>query len=334
MTSGGLLRQLWGEIKDGFRKGLESVDGSGDSAERGAWVKTAPRAKRGAHVKGAPARLTSPNAIADTILAFDPISLSRPARPMTHAEYATSQGLASPRVRTEAEHANAFLFGVIADRMIKAEKAWKLSYELSRRFGHLDVAKLARMFVADLREKLEKPTKLHRFNEAIAKGIIAASQRIVTAWNGSATNMWARGVSAPELLAELESLPGISHKLSSMTLQILITRLGVEVRDVDAVNIAVDRHVARVFLRTGLVTGDKGRTVFRAGELKPLVIAAARHASPVFPGALDFGAFWSGKNWCTHTAPRCGECPIRSACPRKRTAWSIGTMRDGKLVAE
>jgi hypothetical protein len=33
----------------------------------------------------------------------------------------------------------AFLFGVISDRMIKADKAWEIPFEVSRRLKHLSV---------------------------------------------------------------------------------------------------------------------------------------------------------------------------------------------------
>jgi len=323
-----------GEIKEGFSEGLASVEDVDIAVTRGKKRSRRSNPDTPTNSPLPPARLTSKHPVADAILAYDPVSLGRPDVPATHIQYAASQGLAAPNVRTEGEHANAFLFGVISDRMIKAEKAWALPYELSKRIGHLEVRKIAKMEVVDVTSHLENPTKLHRFNKATATAFITASRHLVDKQGGVASNMWKPGTSAVALLQELEALPGISHKLSSMTLQILITRMGVDIRGVASVNIAVDRHVARVFLRTGLVDGCGSRKVYRSAELKPGVIEAARAASPRFPGALDFGAFWIGKNWCTHQAPRCSECPITSACPKKRRGWAVGTEKNGKLAAE
>ncbi len=309
---------------------LAKVLGSNDT--RGKRSRIAP-AKPSQKKAPAVTRVTSTNLIADAILASRPINLTR-IRRTSHAQLAASWQLSSPFIKTEVAHSNAFLFGVISDRMMKAQKAWQVPFELSKRLGHLDVGKIALLGETELEGFLRKPTNLHRFNAAMAKAFIAASKYVVANHKGAALNMWPAGRSAPALIEELEALPGISHKLSAMTLQILITQMGIDIKDMKSVNIAVDRHVARVFLRTGLVEGEPNRIVYRAGGLKKAVIEAAKKASPTFPAALDFATFDIGQTYCTHTAPRCTECPIRKVCPQKRKDWAIGVQKGEKFSAE
>lgn len=283
--------------------------------------------------KPAPSRLSSPNPIADRIMEYEPINLKKVPR-STFAALAKRWDLSSPYIKTERDYATAFLFGVISDRMIKADRAWRVPFELAGRLKHLDAARIAAMSADELEAVLRKPTNLHRFNAAMAQAFIECSKHLVDEHDGSALNMLRDGVQASELLVELESIRGISHKLSAMTLQILVTQLGIAVENIPSVDVAVDRHVARVFLRTGLVAGEPGRTVYRAAELKPSVLAAARKASPAFPAALDLGAFWIGKRFCVHAKPKCGECPLSEVCPKKRKNWAVGVTKGDKVASE
>ncbi len=313
-----------------FRKLIDGLEKTIFGPDTDDEEKPKRRAKRSSK-KTPTVRLSSTNPIADRIMEFEPIKM---VPRTTFVELARRWNLSSPFVRTERDHATAFLYGVISDRMIKAEKAWQLPFELSKRLKQLDVAKIAALSPDDLEKKLRAPTSLHRFNAAMARAFIECAQHVVKFHDGSVVNMLRDGVDAGELLVELESLRGISHKLSAMTLQILVSQLGITVENLAAVNVAVDRHVARVFLRSGLVSGEPGRKVYRAAELKPSVIAAARKASPTFPAALDLGAFWIGKRFCVHSQPLCDECPLTSVCPQKRRDWAVGVTVGGKVKSE
>lgn len=280
-----------------------------------------------------PSRLRSTDPVVDAILAYQPFELVAQPKRRSHSALSRDWGLESRRLRAEDDHANAFLYGVIADRMVKAEKAWRVPFALADRLGHLDMHRIAKMKTAELRAVLESPTKLHRFNEAMAKAYIGLAQHLVANHRGVASNMWPDGVDARALLTELESLQGISHKLSAMTLQILVRNIGVRVRGMPEVDIAVDRHVARVFLRTGLV-GRGTQKVYRVGEVRDEVIAVARRSLPQFPGAIDLGAFFIGKAYCTHADPNCAKCPLHQVCPRDRKSWAIGVASGARVKAE
>jgi uncharacterized HhH-GPD family protein len=331
------LKKYWNQLKDGFIQGMKEAEAEAkhaDAAEPLEAEEVAPEPKKRTR-KTSTSRLRSKNPIVDAILEHEPFQLVKAPAPISHRELAKRWRLdtASKFVRSDAEHSNALLFGVIADRMIPAERAWRVPYQLADRLGHFDVKRIAKMKPADLRAVFETPTSLHRFNAAMAEAYIESAQHLVANHRGAAMNMWPPNVDAPTLLAELESLKGISHKLSAMTLQIIVRDLGVPVANISKVDIAVDRHVARVFLRTGLV-GKAPKKVYRVGEIREDVIAVARKSLPQFPGAIDLGAFLIGKASCTHTDPNCPHCPLNQVCPQDRRSWAIGVAASGRVKAE
>src|SRR4030042_5214019 len=60
------------------------------------------------------------------------------------------------------DNPNAFLFAVIFDQGIQAERAWAAPYFLSQRLGHFDLALIASMIPSELSEVVARPPALHR----------------------------------------------------------------------------------------------------------------------------------------------------------------------------
>lgn len=116
-------------------------------------------------------------------------------------------------------------------------------------------------------------------------------------------------------MARLEEFEGISQKIGNMMVRLLGTSFGVHLTEWNKIDIAVDRHVERVFRRTGLI-GDAGRLT------KRLVIQKARELCPDFPGKLDDPAFNIGEKWCNEKRPLCDDfregrtCPLNKVCLR------------------
>lgn len=225
---------------------------------------------------------------------------------------------------------NAFLFGLILDRMVEANQAWLAVCRLKERLGHLDVARIADMKVNDLAAVLGRwrgEKSLHRFPPTMAKNLIFASRRLEKQYHGDASRIWSADPGAKAVRERLREFDGISVKLANMGVRLLVTNYGVKLSDWEDVDIAVDRHVARVFLRTGLLAGTPGRMVYRAAEVREEVTAAARRLSPEFPAALDDPGFFVGKEWCTAERAWCTDgnqpCPLARVCPRDRRTWSI-----------
>jgi endonuclease III len=160
---------------------------------------------------------------------------------------------------------------------------------------------------------------LHRFPSVVAGKLIAASKLLLRKYKGNAINIWPNGESAAEVVRRLDEFEGIGQKLSRLTGRVLVEYLGVTLMDWQELDIAVDRHVARVFLRTGLVRRPPG--TYRVSELVEEVTARARALYPQFPGALDEPAVEIGMEWCTAEEAYCDwpeePCPLCRSCPRR-----------------
>jgi len=220
------------------------------------------------------------------------------------------------------QNPNALLFGAIFNYLIPYEKAWIAPFELHRRLGHIDPFRLAKMQERQLLPYLlrgQHGQALHRFPPTLTRRIIAASRKLVSEYKGSASNIWANSVPASVVMERLEDFDGISQKISRMMGRLLGTYFGISLTNWERIDVAVDRHVARVFLRTGLVDRQKG--IYSVSEVKDDIIQSARYLRPSFPGCLDEPVFSIGVDWCTSEEAYCdwaGEpCPIRNTCRKK-----------------
>jgi len=218
---------------------------------------------------------------------------------------------------------NALLFGAIFDYQIKLEKAWEAPFSLANRLGHLDVRRIARMDPTDLSKYIrrdETRNALHRFPTVLAARLVAASKLLLRKYRGDAGNMWPSGASVVDVINRLDEFEGIGQKIARMMGRILVEYLGVRLVHWEQLDIAVDRHVARVFLRTGLVLRPSGE--YSVSEVIEDVTERARSLSPSYPAALDEPCLDIGRFWCTAEAAYCDwpeePCPVRNACPRKR----------------
>jgi uncharacterized HhH-GPD family protein len=217
---------------------------------------------------------------------------------------------------------NAVLFGAIFDYLVPYKRAWIAPFELHRRLGHLDPFRLAKMTESRLLPYFQRGKygqALHRFPPTLTRRIIAASKKLVKEYKGNASNIWPNGTSASVVMERLDDFEGISQKISRMMGRLLGTYFGVSLTKWNKIDVAVDRHVARVFLRTGLV--DRRRGVYSVAEVKDEVIQCARELKPSFPGCLDAPAFDIGINWCTAEKAYCGwekePCPLHNTCMRR-----------------
>ena len=211
---------------------------------------------------------------------------------------------------------NAFLIGSIFNYQIPFRKAWEAPFKLKQRLGHLDVVIIANMNFDDLYAVIYgggKGKPLHRFNSILTKKILSACKQLVEKYSGSAANIWSDRTSASVVMARLEQFDGISQKIGNMMARLLGTWFGVHLTEWNKIDIAVDRHVERVFRRTGLIDNASQLT-------KKLFIERARELCPDFPGKLDDPAFNIGEKWCNEQRPLCDEvkdgrvCPLSQVC--------------------
>lgn len=203
-------------------------------------------------------------------------------------------------------HPTAYLFGVIFDQNIKAEKAWEAPLELKNRLGHLDVEKISEIPRKKLVKIFREEPSLHRFPDKMAKWIKEASQKIKQEYNGETESIWKNVRNSRDIFRRLKEFKGIGQKKASMATKILVRRMGVEVHNKEGIDVSYDIHVRRVFLRTGLVDEDD----------KEKIINVAKDLNPDFPGKLDLPAWYIGRNYCSSTNPKCSECPLEGDCAK------------------
>jgi uncharacterized HhH-GPD family protein len=204
------------------------------------------------------------------------------------------------------ENSFAFLVAVICDMGITAERAWAIPLGLSDRLGGLTPEQVVRAPDAVHRAFNTRP-KLHRFVMTVPQWVISAAVIVIDRYLGDAGSIWSDRPSAAQLRARFEAFPGIGQKKAAMATEILYRDMGVAVTDMSGSDVAVDVHIRRVFLRTGLSDVDKTSEV----------VAAARRVHPDRPGELNLPAWDIGRNWCRPSDPGCLECPITAACPKR-----------------
>lgn len=208
---------------------------------------------------------------------------------------------------------NAFLLGVLFTQGIPAERAWAGPFQLRSRLGTLDVGYLA-THPREVEAAVCSPPMLHRFKRTLPAWLVSASERLLTDYNGDASRIWAQGQCVADVVDRLVAFDGIGRKKALMTVQILVRHFGVELTGAEAGQVAYDIQVRRVFLRTGLVDHDDPASIE----------AAAARIIPESPGTLDLAAWLIGRDWCRPRQPRCDECRLSAACPRKTWLIPVG----------
>ncbi len=202
---------------------------------------------------------------------------------------------------------NAFLFAVLFDQGIRAERAWAAPYWLRERLGHLNVFEIASMDVGDLRDAISKPPALHRYVDKMSKWVKSAAARVVERYGGDASRLWDDNPIVEDVINRLIAFDGVGQKKASMAANLLRRELRVPMRGSQTSQVSFDVHINRVFRRCGLVAEDT----------ESAVQATARRLSPSDPGELDLPAWWIGRNWCHPAVPDCNNCPVGIVCPKE-----------------
>ncbi len=201
------------------------------------------------------------------------------------------------------QYPHLFLLGVIADRQVKAQRAWMIPIHIARRLGSTDFKVMRKLrkqrWIPMLKGK-------HRFAKTIGEACFEGLRKVEDKYQSDASQIWAGRPSSAELVSRFLEFQGIGPKLATMAVNILSTRYDVPLADHYSVDISADVHVRRVFRRLGLVPTDASvdQVIFRARAL-----------SPRFPGALDRPAFEIGRTWCRSRTPLCAQCVMHDVCP-------------------
>ena len=227
--------------------------------------------------------------------------LSR-SRPRMWVDY-THDSEADALLNNIKRYPHLFLLGVIADRQVKAQRAWMIPIHVAGRLGSPNFESMRGLRKQQWSRMLKGK---HRFAKTIGEACFEGLRRVEKEYKSNASRIWAGRPSSAELVSRFLEFQGIGPKLATMAVNILSTRYDVPLADHYSVDISADVHVRRVFRRLDLVPPDA--TVDQ-------VIFRARALSPRFPGALDRPAFEIGRNWCRSRIPLCGQCYMKDVCP-------------------
>lgn len=200
---------------------------------------------------------------------------------------------------------NAFLFAVIFDQGIPAERAWSAPYYIKQRLGHLDISKILELGAKNIVSICTKRPALHRYNY-MGSWIWEASKKLWDEYKSNASNIWSLKPSACDVIARLQEFKGIGQKKSNMAALLLLRDLKVPMKNVADIDIAYDVHVRRVLLRTGIAKKDNAKHM----------VQVVRNLHPEYPARLD-GPLWHvGRNWCHAKETECRECILQRLCPK------------------
>jgi len=206
------------------------------------------------------------------------------------------------------DDANKFLIATILDQGVSFEEAWKGPTILEKRLGHLDPSLISQMSIADLTRVIRSPKSLHRFPNRMAKYLKDSYILLATRYKSDFRNVWKDLDSSQTgvIIKRLMDFKGIGQKKSTMATRILWELGPLSNFETKEIDISLDRHVVRVFLRTGLVN--------REGSSDILYIA--RQLFPTFPALLDPPSWKIGKDFCHRSNPKCYLCPLSETCPK------------------
>ena len=213
----------------------------------------------------------------------------------------------------------AFLLAVIYDQGQRAEQSWRYPYELCKAINndHPDnVAEEQLIEFISSKNLIELDIifnstefKLRDWRTSCPDSIRAAN-RILETYNGKTSQIWEKDNPSPKKISErLLEFSGIGQKKSTMTPNILYRDLGwIDGNNLDEIDVSYDRHIRRVFLRTGLANED---------DLN-VIVTAARELNSSYPGALDLPAWQIGRDYCDNRKPKCDNCPLTQKCSEER----------------
>lgn len=230
--------------------------------------------------------------------------LNRLAKPRTFIEF-TGMAEADAIVNDIEGHPHAFVIACVTDRQMRAEKAWRIPYELNQRLGFFDFPRLASLSLDELEQAMLQPVPLHRFPQMMSKNLFAAIHRIQDKFHGNAAAIWAGRPSSATIVRRFLEFDGVGQKIATMAANILVRDFRIEVSDRYSIDISVDVQVRRVFSRMGFVPKSAA---------PDYIIYRARELHPEYPGIFDLVLWELGRTVCRPNQPLCEQCSWAQLC--------------------
>ena len=121
----------------------------------------------------------------------------------------------------------ALLIGYALDQQVTVQHAFSGPWELRRRIGHLEPARIAAMDPGELERVFRDRPALHRYPASMATRVQALCQVVVDRYDGDASRIWTEARNGADLEKRLLALPSIGQMKVSGLLAILYRRFGV-----------------------------------------------------------------------------------------------------------
>lgn len=216
-------------------------------------------------------------------------------------------GPADRLVNSIRKYPHAFVIACLMDKQLKAERAWRIPYEILCRLGSFEFEELARLTEKRWAHVMSRPSPLHRFPAKMGAEAYLALRHIGEQYNGNAARIWNDRPSSAAVIYRFLQFRGIGQKVATMATNILAREFKAPMSDYYSIDISVDTHVKRVLHRMDIVPAD---------ATTDQIIYAARAIHPEFPGLLDFPVWEIGREWCKARTPNCEQCYVRDYCPK------------------
>ena len=207
---------------------------------------------------------------------------------------------------------HAFVIGCVMDKRIPYTKAWEIPNLIKKELGGFQMDMLLNR-ENEIRRLFEKKN-LHRHPTKAAAEMMDALKRIKRVYDGDASRIWRPSKGRPpkaawKIVRDFREFKGIGQKIANMAVKILARHISLTGKE--CVDIAVDVHVRRVFVRTGLVEGSPLDSSF-----VQRIIDKARELHPDYPAGFDTPAWVIGIDHCHAKKPDCNHCPLDSLCDK------------------
>lgn len=123
----------------------------------------------------------------------------------------------------------ALVIGFALDQQVTVQKAFSGPFELRKRLGHLDAARIAALDPADLDRIFRQRPALHRFPGSMAAKVHELCRVVAERYDNDARQIWTEATNGADLRDRLRALPGYGDMKVRSMLAILGKRLGVTV---------------------------------------------------------------------------------------------------------
>lgn len=219
------------------------------------------------------------------------------------------------------EHALFLTYVISIDYMTDAVKLWKKSrgaYELyPERFTPEQILKASPRTVETFVRKLGA-----RFGSNAAKTWIKISKVLVDNYGGDTRNITGEPLEIVEIKKRLQNFPYLrGNKLSNFYIRAMAEKGLLKVKNLDELDIPVDKQVARFTIYTGVLKllSDQFIGCAQDNPLRNLIEEAWRHAAKTLgtaPWKLDEPMWTIGSKLCS--GRKCGQCPVEDLCDKTK----------------